>query len=48
MFESYRTFKNFSISILENKSVILSKSNNSPIDFVIRHSKLISAIEVVI
>ena len=45
VFESYKTFKNISISILENKYVILSKSNNPPIEFVIRHPKLISAIE---
>ena len=45
VFESYKTFKNISISILENKYVILSKSNNPSIEFVIRHPKLISAIE---
>ena len=39
-----KTFKNISISILENKYVIISKSFNPVIHFVIRHPKLVSAI----
>ena len=39
-----KTFKNISISILENKYVIISKSFNPVIHFVIRHPKLVLAI----
>lgn len=39
-----KTFKNISISILEDKYVIISKSFNPVIHFVIRHPKLVSAI----
>ena len=41
----YKTFKNISINILENKYVILSKNCNPTIHFVIRHPKLIDAIK---
>lgn len=38
-------FTNISINILINKYVILSKNSNPNIHFVIRHSKLVTAIE---
>lgn len=40
-----KTFKNISITILKNNYVILSKSANPIIHFVIRHPKLVNAIE---
>lgn len=39
-----KTFSNITISILEDKYVIISKSSNPVIHFVIRHSKLVEAI----
>ena len=38
-------FTNISINILINKYVILSKNSNPNIHFVIRHPKLVTAIE---
>ena len=40
-----QTFKNISINIVDNNYVIISKSINPTIHFVIRHPKLKSAIE---
>ena len=40
----YQTFKNINITILDDKYVILSKSNSPIIHFVIRHPKLVYAI----
>ena len=40
-----QTFKNISINIIDNNYVIISKSINPTIHFVIRHPKLKSAIE---
>ena len=40
-----RTFKNISLTILENNYVILSKNANPIIHFVIKHPKLVNAIE---
>lgn len=39
-----KTFKNITITIIENSHVIISKNNNPVIHFVIRHPKLVSAI----
>ena len=39
-----RTFKNITVTILDNNYVIISKSSNPVIHFVIRHPKLIYAI----
>lgn len=39
-----KIFSNITISILEDKYVIISKSSNPVIHFVIRHSKLVDAI----
>ena len=41
----YKTFKNINISIFKNNYVIISKSSNPVIHFVIRHPKLVSAID---
>ena len=41
----YRTFKNITISILENNYVVLSKNSSPVIHFVIRHPKLVDAIK---
>ena len=41
----YKTFKNINISIFKNKYVIISKSSNPVIHFVIRNPKLVSAID---
>ena len=41
---SNKTFKNISISIIENNSVIISKSGDPIIHFIIKHPKLINAI----
>ena len=40
-----RTFKNITITILRNHYIIISKCSNPTIHFVIRHPKLIEAIE---
>lgn len=40
-----KTFKNITISILKNNYVIISKSSNPTIHFVIKHPKLIESIE---
>lgn len=40
-----KTFKNITITILRNNHVIISKNSNPTIHFVIRHPKLITAIE---
>ena len=40
-----RVFKNITISMIEDKYVVLSKSFNPIIHFVIRHPKLVKAIE---
>lgn len=39
------TFNNISITIFEDSQVIISKSSNPVIHFVIKHPKLISAIK---
>lgn len=39
-----KTFKNITITIIENSHVIISKNSNPVIHFVIRHPKLVSAI----
>lgn len=39
-----KTFRNISITILKNKYVILSKSSNPIIHFIIKHPKLVDAI----
>lgn len=39
------TFKNISFTIIKNKYVILSKVDNPSINFIIKHPKLVSAIE---
>lgn len=41
---NYKTFNNINITIIKDSLVILSKSSNPTIHFVIRHPKLISAI----
>ena len=43
--EKDKTFKNITITILKNNHVIISKSSNPTIHFVIRHPKLVAAIE---
>ena len=40
-----KTFKNITISFIKNNYVIISKSSNPTIHFVIRHPKLIESIE---
>ena len=40
-----KTFKNITISIIKNNYVIISKSSNPTINFVIKHPKLTEAIE---
>jgi len=40
-----KTFKNINITIIKNNYVIISKSSNPTIHFVIKHPKLIDAIE---
>ena len=40
-----KTFKNITISLLKNNYVIISKSSNPTIHFVIKHPKLIESIE---
>ena len=40
-----KTFKNITISFLKNNYVIISKSSNPTIHFVIEHPKLVEAIE---
>ena len=40
-----KTFKNITISLLKNNYVIISKSSNPTIHFVIEHPKLVKAIE---
>ena len=44
-YTSEKTFKNITISSLKNNYVIISKSSNPTIHFVIRHPKLVEAIE---
>ncbi len=44
-YENYRTFKNITVTILKNNYVVLSKNSNPTIHFVIRHPKLVEAIE---
>ena len=43
--EEDKTFKNITITILRNNYVIISKNSNPTIHFVIRHPKLVVAIE---
>lgn len=43
--EENKTFKNITITILKNNHVIISKNSNPTIHFVIRHPKLVAAIE---
>lgn len=43
--EEDKTFKNITITILRNNHVIISKNSNPIIHFVIRHPKLVAAIE---
>lgn len=43
--ENDKTFKNITITILKNNHVIISKNSNPTIHFVIRHPKLVAAIE---
>ena len=43
--EEDKTFKNITITILRNNYVIISKNSNPTIHFVIRHPKLVAAIE---
>lgn len=43
--EKDKTFKNITITILKNNYVIISKNSNPTIHFVIRHPKLVAAIE---
>lgn len=43
--EKDKTFKNITITILKNNHVIISKNSNPTIHFVIRHPKLVVAIE---
>ena len=43
--EKDKTFKNITITILKNNHVIISKNSNPTIHFVIRHPKLVEAIE---
>lgn len=43
--EKDKTFKNITITILKNNHVIISKNSNPTIHFVIRHPKLVAAIE---
>ncbi len=43
--EKDKTFKNITITILKNNHVIISKNSNPTIHFVIRHPKLVTAIE---
>lgn len=45
MNEEDKTFKNITITILKNNHVIISKNSNPTIHFVIRHPKLVAAIE---
>lgn len=40
-----KTFKNITITIIKNNYVIISKNSNPTIHFVIKHPKLIEAIE---
>ena len=40
-----KTFKNITISIIKNNYVIISKSSNPAINFVIKHPSLMQAIE---
>lgn len=42
---NYKTFKNITISIVENNYVIVSKNSNPVIHFIIRHPKLMNAIK---
>ena len=43
--EKDKTFKNITITILKNNHVIISKNSNPTIHFVIKHPKLVAAIE---
>ena len=43
--EEDKTFKNITITILKNNHIIISKNSNPTIHFVIRHPKLVAAIE---
>lgn len=43
--EKDKTFKNITITILKNNHIIISKNSNPTIHFVIRHPKLVAAIE---
>ena len=45
IYQDKNTFNNISITIITNKYVILSKNNNPNIHFIIRHPKLVTAIE---
>ncbi len=41
----YRTFKNINVTILKNNYVVISKNSDPVIHFVIKHPKLVNAIE---
>lgn len=43
--EKDKTFKNIMITILKNNHVIISKNSNPTIHFIIKHPKLVAAIE---
>ena len=40
-----KTFKNITMTFLKNNYAIISKSSNPTIHFVIKHKKLVEAIE---
>ena len=42
---NYKTFKNITITIIENHYVIITKSKNPTIHFIIKHPKLIESIK---
>ena len=44
-YEKEQTFKNITTSIINNKYVIISKIANPAIHFVIKHPKLVEAID---
>lgn len=41
-----KTFKNITITFIENNYIIISKSSNPTIHFVIKHPKLTLAIKI--
>ena len=44
LINKYKTFSNITITIVENNYVIISKNENPCIHFIIRHPKLMDAI----